>query len=187
MSSVMDDVLEGKDPEQRTAEFCTKADLRERWGELKSKAQRARIQADARPKDQAAAAELEQAEHDLDELRQTIAGHLIRFTFHPIERDEFDKLKGENRPTETQRTEARKNGGQPPEWNTATFGPALVAAACVKLTGPSGEQPGLSPEEATAIFTSKRWNEAERAELFNTALAAYLSRTPMDGVALGNG
>lgn len=185
--SVMMDVLEGKEPEQRTAEFCTKSELRDQWSELKARAHRASIQANARPKDQAAQAEHAEAEQLLTEMRERIAGALLRFVMHPVDRETFDRLKAENRPTEAQRTEARKNGEDPPEWNVNTFAPALVAASCVKLTGPSGEQEGLSIEDAMAIWNSPRWNQAERAELFNTALAAYLSRTPMDGASLGNG
>lgn len=185
--SVMDDVLEGKDPEVRFAEFCTNAELREQWGMAKARVNRAQVSVNARPKDQGAVAELEAAEDELNTMRERIAGSLLRFTFHPVSSVQYDELKAEHRPTERQRTEARKNGTQPPEWNSATFAPAFVALACVKVEGPSGAQEGLSAEDAQRIFASPRWNEAERAELFNTALAAYLSRVPMDGVSLGNG
>jgi hypothetical protein len=185
--SVMDDVLQGKDPERQVAEFCLKAELREQWSKAKGKEAMARIQAEARPKDQAASAELEAATAELDELRECIQGAMLRFVMHPVDRQTFDRLKSENRPTETQRREAKTQGLQPPDWNTATFAPALVAASCVELTGPSGTQDGLSTEDAVAIWSSPRWNEAERNELFNTCLAAYLSRTPMDGASLGNG
>lgn len=183
--SVMNDALEGKEPEQRVAEFCLKVELREQWAKARDKERKARIQAEARPKDQAAAADLEAAEQEVKELRATVQGALLRFVFHPVDRERFDELKAENRPTDKERTEARKNGNQPPEWNLAGFAPALVAASCVELTGPSGKQEGLSVEDAQAIFSSPRWNEAERAELFHTALGAYLSRTQLDG--LGNG
>lgn len=185
--SVIDDLLNLKEPEYRTAEFCTRHDLRERWAEAKQKVNAARLQAQGRNKDAGAAAELEAAEQDLDDLRAEIGQHLITFQFRSVERTEFDAIKAKCRPTESQRTEARKLGQQPPEWNIDTFSPALVAAACTKLTGPSGEQEGLSLEEAEALWASDRWNHAERTELFHTALSAYIARTDLDGVALGKG
>lgn len=184
--SVLDDLFEAKEPEQRTAEFCTLHELRELWAEAKQAADRAKLQANARSKDADAAATAEAAEERLTELRERIGRHLIRFTFRSIEREEWDRLKAENRPTERQRTDQRKAGLQPPEWNVDTFAPAIVAAACVKLEGPSGEAEGISREDADRIWSSPRWNESERSELFHTALAAYLSRTQLDGVSLGN-
>lgn len=186
--SVLDDLLEAKEPELRRCEFCLVHDLREQWTKAKTKAGAARTAADARgSRDANVVAELEAAEQELDDLREQIGQHLVVFQFRSIDRVEFDRIKKENRPTEQQRTEARKAGTNPPEWNTDTFAPALVAAACVTVTGPSGTQPGLSTEDAVKLWASDRWNEAERAELFHTALAAYVSRTDMEGVTLGNG
>ncbi|HSH61270.1 MAG TPA: hypothetical protein VK988_16840 [Acidimicrobiales bacterium] len=38
-------------------------------------------------------------------------------------------MQADNRPTEKQKTEARKQNQDPPEWNIDSFPPALVAAA----------------------------------------------------------
>lgn len=185
--SVIDDVL-GKEPEYRTAEFCIRHDLREEWVRAKQAVSTAEVAA-ARATS-ASGAEPRRALADaraaLEDLRERVGPAMIRFTFRSVERVEFDAVKGANRPTEAQRTDARKNQQPAPEWGES-FQPALVAAACTTLRGPSGEQDHLTVEEANAIWSSPNWNEAERAELFHTALAAYVSRTEMAGVNLGNG
>ncbi len=182
--SVMDDVRR-KEPEFRHVEFCLVHRLRERWSDARRKLRTAE-QVVARSPTVAAREELAEVERTLEELREEVGGQLLRFTFRSVERTEFDRIKGQHRPSETDRTAARKENRAVPEW-ADTFQAALVAAACTEVRGPSGTQAGLSVEEAGEVWTSSNWNEAERAELFHTALAAYVSRTEVDGATLGEG
>lgn len=182
---VIDDIL-AKEPEQRTVEFCTDRALREQLSEAQGDLERARRRADqARSSDKDRAhdlqAEVDVIEERIDGLLADVRERgLIRFTFAALDDTEFDALKGQHRPTEQQRTTARKAKQPEPEWNTETFPAALVAAACVKVESPSGSVDGLSTEDAERIWKSRAYNEAERAELFNTALGATLTRTRID-------
>lgn len=188
--SVIHDLLEAKDPEWRRAVFCLRHDLREEWAAAKTKRNAAELRVNnprTRDRDSGstAAADLADAEAALDELRERIGPHLAVFQFRGIDRLEFERIRKEHRPTPPQVTEARKLGVSPPEWNTDTFAPAFISASCVKITSPSGEQDGIAEEDAQALWNSDRWNDAERLELFHTALNAYTTRTDMDGADLG--
>lgn len=181
---VIDDIL-AKEPEQRTVEFCTDRHIREALSEAQADLGRARIRADQlRPGDGDRAtsvhAEISDLEATVESLTEQARANLIRFTFAALDPEVFDEIKGKHRPTETQLTAARKEKTSAPQWNVDTFPPVLVAAACVKLEGPSGTADGLSIEGAQAIWKSRSYNEAERAELFNTALGATLTRTRVD-------
>ncbi len=179
----MDD-LRAKQPETRTVEFCMDHDLAERLVDARIERDRLKREAGRRHVDERAAheaeARAEEAEQEYLELAEQAKPKLIRFVFAAVDPETYDRLKAEHRPTERQRTEARKQNQDLPEWNVETFPPALVAASCIKVTGPSGEQDGLSIEEAQAIWKADNWNSAERAELGNAAMAAYLTRTRLD-------
>lgn len=198
MPSILDGLL-AKEPETRKVEFCAIHELRESWTKARMKAAQAELnagrQTGSTPVAQAAREDLAAANAELDRLRELIGPQMIVFRFQPVDTVTMDRLKTEHRPTESQRTDARKNGTDLPEWNVATFPPALIAAACVyiKTPMPDGEPVeakgvGCFPhEEAQQLWTSDRWNEAERSDLFNTALAAYMTRTNLTGAELGNG
>ncbi len=180
---VMDD-LRAKQPETRTVEFCMDHELAERLSEARVERDRARREAGRKHVDDRAAQEAEAKAEDAERaylgLAAEVEGKVIRFVLAAVDPMTFDRLKAEHRPTEKQRTDARKQNLDPPEWNIDTFPPALVAAACIEVSGPSGKQEGLSVEEAEAIWSAPNWNSAERAELGNAAMAAYLTRTRLD-------
>jgi hypothetical protein len=99
------------------------------------------------------------------------------FTFCSIGSRAFDELKRAHPPTEPQREALREElvavGADPGsvrlEWNSATFPPALVAAA--------SHDPKLNEQDAHYIFNaSKTWNEAEHLSLFIAALDAQRTR-----------
>jgi hypothetical protein len=173
--SVLDALL-SKKPEERTVAFCLDPDLAERHRHAKALAERLRSQSENASTNAELAARAEDAALVLEELEAKLEGSLVRFTFRAIDGDTFDRLKAKHRPTETERTEARKIGQPPPEWGRA-FQPALVAACCVNVDTPEGSQPGLSEEEVAAIWSSASWNQADRAELFHSCLATYMTRT----------
>ncbi len=179
----MADLL-AKEPETREVEFCMDRTLAQRLGEARYERDRTKREATRKhPDDQAAAeaaAQAEEAEKLYEELAEQVRAKLVKFVFVAVEPVVYDKLKADNRPTERQRTEARKENREPPEWNPDTFFPALLAEACLEVCSPSGTKEGLDLEEAKQLWTAKNWNSAERAELGNAAVAAYLTRTRLD-------
>lgn len=181
---VIDDIL-AKEPEQRTVEFCTDRALREKLATAQHELNVARSKAPKERGDQDQADMSARQIEDLEERIETLTAEieergLIRFTFAALEPSEYDELKGKHRPTEQQLTRARKEKRAQPEFNTDTFPPVLVAAACVKVESPSGSVDGLSIEDAERIWKSRAYNEAERAEMFNTAYFAQVTRTQVD-------
>jgi hypothetical protein len=180
---VIDDLF-AKDPEVREAQFCMDRRLANKLYEAGLERDRTKREARRRYEDESAAAEAqaqaEDAQAAYDALVEQVQGKLITFRFRPVEPHDYDQLKAKHRPTESQRTEARKQNQDPPEWNLETFPPAFVALACYEVETPSGTKDGLSVEDAEKIWKSPVWNSAERAELHNTALGAYLTRTRLD-------
>lgn len=175
---VIDDIL-AKEPEHRTVEFCTDQQLREALAEAQFELEKARQRADqSRSPD--ARREVNDLETKVEELLKEAKTKLIRLTFGALDPEHFDELKGQHRPTEKQLTAARKEKAAPPEWNSDTFAPVLVAAACIKVESPSGTADGLSLDDTKAMWASKAYNTAERNEMFNAALAATLTRTRID-------
>lgn len=180
----MDDVF-AKDPEVREATFCMDRKLAQRLYDAELERDRTKREARRSHSDEQARAEAEAAAEDAqaayDALVEQVQGRLITFRFRPVEPNDWDALKAKHRPTEAQRTEARKKGDkQVPEWNVDTFPPAFVALACYEVESPSGTNPGISAEDAERIWSSDVWNNAERAELFNTAYSAYVTRTVVE-------
>ncbi len=181
---VIDDLL-AKEPEQRTVEFCLDHQLREALSTAQTAQARARNRLDAIPaanRDRVRELrdEIDAQQGRIDELIPQVQANLVRFTFQAIAQDDFDELKGQHRPTEPQRTAARKAKRPEPDFNEDTFPPVLIAATCVRIQTPSGTADGLSLEDAQRLWASDRYNDAERNELFNSALAAQLTRIGID-------
>jgi hypothetical protein len=190
--SVHDDLF-AKEPERRTAEFCMDAGLRERWQLAKDKVQLAEmrlaitVQATGQT-DAALEGEVQAARAQRDEVRDQVRGRLLRFTFQAMAPDQWDNLKARHPITGEQRQTAKDLRERPPAFNQDTIGPELVAASCVLVESPSGSEDHLTVEEAQAIWSSPQWNERERDELYDNALAANLMRADISGLeALGNG
>jgi len=132
----------------------------------------------------AAPAALGAAQAELDRLRADAEAVSARFVFQAVGRQRFSDLRGEHPPTKEQRTEwtARwlKAGvaeHQIPELehNPDTFPPVLLAAACI--------EPEMTLGDATGIWCSAGWSDAELAELFGAALAVNTQHRRHD---LGN-
>ncbi len=181
---IIDDIL-AKEPEQRHVEFIKDRALREDLSTAQLDVEEAKLRLTRVPSsDKDAARDLRREIGDLDQLIEELwerAGkNLIRFTFAALAPEVFDELKGTNRPTQHQLTEARKEQRPSPDWNNDTFEPVLVASACVKVETPSGTSDGLSVEDAETMWKSAAYNRSERNDLFNTALSAQLTRTRID-------
>lgn len=174
--SVLDDLL-SKRPEERTVKICLDFELAQQLEAAMAERERTRRLADLQPDDAEAAERADLAAQEARRISANVDEQLVEFTFSSIDPGEFDDLKASHRPTEKQRTDARKNGQPPPEWNIDTFPPALIAACCTRVKGPSGTQEGLAFDEAKQLWAAPNWNVAERAELFNASLAAHMTRT----------
>lgn len=182
---VIDDIL-AKDPEIRTVEFCTDRTLREKLATAQfdlqqAKQRRDRFRGSDKERADEAVREIDDLEDRVAQLSDEVKDHgLIRFTFQALPPDEYDALKAQHRPTEPQKTKARKANEAPPDFNTDTFPPVLIAAACILIESPSGKAEGLSVEDAERIWTASTYNDAERNELFNAAFGAQFTRTRAD-------
>jgi hypothetical protein len=181
--SVIDDLL-AKKPETRTVEVPLDPELADRYMEAKLAYDQAKRSSEAAPKDRDKADEVERLREECDALREDLQPSMAKFVLRSVSPVEFEALKGKNRPTEKQRTSYRKAGVEVPEWNPDTFQPALVAAACIEVTTPSGKLDGLNEEDALKVWQSESWNVGVRNELFGAALSAYFSFTKVD---LGKG
>ena len=181
---VIDDLL-AKDPEQRDVEFCTDHQIREALSRTQYRLAELRRRLDGiSGTNREVIRELRKEIDDLvareEDLISQAREKLVRLTFKALPGDQFDELVGQHRPTETQRTEARKAKRAEPTFNTDTFPPVLIAAACIRVETPSGSADGLSPEDAERLWRSDSYNDTERAEIFNTAHAAQVSRMRID-------
>lgn len=182
---VIDDIL-AKDPEVRTVEFCTDRSLREKLATAQfdlDQAKRRRDRLHRTDKDRAGEVdrEITDLEDTVEQLSDEVRDHgLIRFTFQALPPGEYDALKAQHRPTEPQKSKARKANEPAPDFNTDTFPPVLIAAACTLIESPSGTVEGLSVEDAERIWNASTYNDAERNELFNAAFGAQLTRTRAD-------
>lgn len=119
---------------------------------------------------------VEQYEAELVALRASKDEHVITFEFRALSSREIDALIKAHRPTDAQKTEARKLGLQPPAWNVETYPPALVAAALVS--------PEMTADQVAELFNSDTWNPAELQSIYQAAEAAIGTRRVVD---LGEG
>lgn len=181
--SIIDDLL-AKKPEIRTVPVPLDPEIADRYAEAKARVDQAKRSSASVPKDDERSQELDDARVACDALRAELECTLSHFVLRSVSPVEFEALKGANRVTEKQRTEYRKAGIDPPEWNPDTFQPAMVATACIEVRTPNGKQDGISEEDALRIWKSEAWNVGVRNELFSSALLAYFSYTKVD---LGKG
>jgi len=95
----------------------------------------------------------EQIEELIDQSKAT----LVEFRFQSIGREKYDNLVESCKPTADQ-----KKQGMP--YDPLRFAPALIASACI--------EPEMTLEQATEIFDSPKWNNAQVMRLFHAAQEA---------------
>lgn len=184
MSSVLDDLL-GKKPQTKSVEICLDPDLGDELAEARRRMQHALRDAEKSPEDGDLGAAAAEAQDRYDELVAQMRKRIVRIVFQAIDPAELDQLKGEHRPTDEQRRRAQRDKQPAPEWNVDTFPPVLMAAACVLMHGPSGDQVGMSLEDAQRLWTSPTLNQVERAEIWNAAVAAQMKSTRVGDIPFG--
>lgn len=132
-----------------------------------------------------AAQQLGEAQQALDDARTAAAQVSATFVFEAVGRQNFSDLRGQHPPTKEQRDEWKRRwlktgmaDHQIPELehNTDTFPPVLIAASCI--------EPAMTVEQATRLWDSAGWSDAELAELFGAALLVNQQHRRHD---LGNG
>lgn len=173
--SAVSDLLTRKKPTERSITISLDPDKAETLSTARRVRDTAQLSADEHPENAQLADRAMEAAQKYEEAVAAMRGSVVRMTFRAIDRQELDRLKGEHRPTERQKTDARKRKEPEPEWNNDTFPPVLIAAACVRIEGPSGGEDGISVEDAEKFWASPDYNMNERAAVFHTAVAAQMA------------
>lgn len=138
----------------------------------------ARAVAADNPERASARTALAEAEERLEAAERAADEATIVFRFRGLSDEEWDLLIDEHQPTPDQVHRARKKGETPPDWNPDTFPAALVAACCT--------DPGLTLDQAQAMWKSPDWNGAELSAIFNGAFtASRMRRVPQLGKGSG--
>lgn len=121
---------------------------------------------------------LERLQTRREELRENLLKDALKFEFTSIGRPEYRKLLMEHPPSDEQKEEVRKAGGDPDllQWDPDSFPPRLVSESCTN--------PKMTKAQAQKIWKSKKWNVAELDALFQGALNANVQRAIAD---LGKG
>lgn len=168
--SVIDDLLTKKKPQERSVTICLDPDAAAPYARARADLRRATKEAEGALENAALAAKVEAAQEALDAATAQLRDKVVVFTFRALDPTLLDDLMTRHRPTESQRTAARKRKEPEPQYNVDTFPPVIIAAACVKIEGPSGVSDGISHEDAERFWKSPDYNSAELAEVFHTAI-----------------
>lgn len=117
----------------------------------------------------AAAERLTRAEEALEEAKRVAreAEAVATFRFVAIGGNDYEELLEEHPPTEEQVAKAKEDGEEA-VFNSDTFFVALVAASCV--------EPEMTEEQVDQLTRDPRFNNAEVAALFQTALLVNSQR-----------
>lgn len=138
-----------------------------------------------------------EAKTALDELLAAV--ETVTFHLRALPKGELEALRAEHRPTDEQ-IEAHKallkaqgvENPSPPQWNTDTFPPALIAACCTRIDTPAGPIDGdqVTVDMLDDLFTTDGWTEATLAEIFTAAYQVQTQSGTIDRglvAALGEG
>lgn len=165
----LEDIIARKQPTELKVVIALTPEVGYRLAEAQQKvdtARRAQILIKSNESDEAFA----EAEAELEMIKEEVLDDCAEFVFHSIGRQAFEDLRDAHPPTPKQRDKAKKlatqmglgtRGGQI-GWNVDSFPPALIAACC--------SEPEMTIEEATELWNSEVFNEAETGQLFAAAL-----------------
>lgn len=118
---------------------------------------------------------LKAAQDRADEAREAVRESAVEVVMRSIGRARWDELMQAHPPTEAQKEKTKRESGDPNaflEFNLDTFPPVAIAASCV--------QPEMTAEQATELWNSETWNEAECARLLQMALTVNRTRKTAD-------
>jgi hypothetical protein len=165
----LDDIIARKRPTELKVVIALTPEVGYRLAEAQQKVEGAR-RAQLLIKSDEAELSLAEAEAELEAVKEEVMEDCAEFVFHSIGRQAFEDLRDAHVPTPKQKDKAKKlatqlglgtRGGQI-GWNVETFPPALISACCVS--------PEMEFEEATELWNSEVFNEAETGQLFQAAL-----------------
>lgn len=125
-----------------------------------------------------------------DELAEELEEVTVTMRFAALGRAKLEELLEEHPPTQKDKDEAEKQGGNPPDFNNETFPPALVALSCVEPADlAKGEwldeeqdPPRRRFPRAEELFDE--WNASELGAIFG---AAWNVNTTRRVINQGNG
>jgi hypothetical protein len=173
VDSLLATIRERKKPMVKRVPIVLDPDAAEALEDAQSAYELAKLRLEAAPKDGARLDDLDHAANAVEEAKERAAAETVVFVFQAIGRIAWDELVTAHRPTDKQRTDHRRTGGQGElEWNPETFPPALVAASLV--------EPALSSDDVRALWDDSRWNLAELMALFTAAVAVNQQRRLVD-------
>lgn len=159
-----------KKPTMRFVDISLDDDAQAAYEDDQSNLEDAKFALQNSPDDADAKAKVLAAEEAVKASAKAAKDASQRFKFRSIGRKKYDDLVGLHPPTDAQRKEIEKEGGDPDNlsWNPDTFPKALVAASIT--------EPLLTPEQVDEMWASDDWSESETAALSVTALEANNSR-----------
>lgn len=106
-----------------------------------------------------------------DTAQAVLDDETMWFTFQAIGRNALARLTDAHPPTDEQVEEAAAEERGRPDYDPATFAPALLAAACIA--------PALTVEDFEGVYASEAWNDDERGALFAAALSVCTRARPL--------
>lgn len=156
--------------------------------ELRREAMSARAIAERNPSDETASQAASDAALEHDAFLESI--DVFTFEFRAIGASTRDELETGHPPTAAQQQKHKRDQPDAPAltYNPETYPAAMIAASLVSMTSPDGQTTGrLSEAQVRTLFESDGWTDADRAQLFVTALQADQVITKVEAEALGNG
>lgn len=169
VASTLAAIRAAKKPMTRRVPIVADPDLAEAMADARSAYDVAMAKHRERPADGSLQDIADRAADRLEEAQAAAEAATFVFVFQALGRVAWDELVTTHRPTDKQRTEHRRGGGQGEiEWNPDTFPPAVVAASLV--------EPALSEAEVRELWDDPNWNLAELMALFNAAVAVNQQR-----------
>ena len=126
----------------------------------------AQMQAQSDPENEVLKQKAEMAKDAYEMAKAAAFEDSIEFVFRNIGRKAFDKLIDDHPPTDAEKKELEKSGGNPDQlqWSPNSFPQALVTASIV--------HPKLDREEVEELWDDDNWGGDELTQLFYTALGA---------------
>ena len=169
MARNIDDILAAKKPNETTYQILLEPTLRSEIEDTKRALARAQRQERGDPG--LAGGNTLKLEKRLEELETKAEELSVTFRFRGLGRRANDELmaRPEHRPTDEQKAEFKKEGGQGElTFNTETYPPALIAATCI-------EPEGMTLEKAQRLFDD--WTTGDVEGLFTAAMMACRERS----------
>lgn len=157
----------------RTAKLVHDPQVAEGLADAELRMRLAGIMLEQKPDDPARGDKYEQAQAEVNEIKERITGVTKTFVFRNLPPDKYDALERANRATPEQIEEAkalakqRGDAPQIPDLDEEEFSKALVSAAAI--------DPVLSAETVEVMWSHENLTAGERNALFQAARSAQVA------------